>query len=54
MQAFVDIFVGELRNNRYDENFVCAMTWAFQSACTLHKNHFQLTADEIKRLATAR
>ena len=50
MQAFVDLFVNELRNERYNESFTCAMTWAFQPACTLHKNHFQLTDEEIEKL----
>lgn len=54
MQAFVDLFVNELRNERYNESFTCAMTWAFQPACNLHKNHFQLSDEDIKRLATSR
>lgn len=54
MEAFIELFLSELKNERYNETFICAMTWCFQPNEILHKNFFQMTDDELKRLATSR
>ena len=40
MEAFVDLFANELKHSRFNESFVCAMTWCFQPEANLHKRNF--------------
>lgn len=40
-----------MSHRRFDDNFICALTWCFQPACMLHQNHFQYTNEELKQIA---
>ena len=40
VEGIMDLFCKELQAGRYDEQFTCAMTWAFQPDCNLHKKNF--------------
>lgn len=53
LEALVDLFLIQLRNKRYHENFVMAMTWAFCPQKTLHRNQFQMSETDLKRLASS-
>ena len=50
----MDLFANELKHGRYNETFVCAMTWCFQPEVNLHKRNFQMSDDDLKRLSTSR
>lgn len=50
----MDLFAHELKAKRYHETYTCAMTWAFQPETSLHKAHFQMSDDDLKRLTTSR
>mmetsp|Transcript_393 Transcript_393/g.548 ORF Transcript_393/g.548 Transcript_393/m.548 type:complete len:291 (-) Transcript_393:8442-9314(-) len=54
MAAFVDLYALELKSKRYNETLTCAMTWCFKADTTLHGNHFQMSEDELKSMATQR
>jgi len=54
MEAFTDMFASEMRSKRFHENYTCAMTWCFQPETLLHKRNFQMSDDDLKRLATSR
>lgn len=54
IEVHLDLFAKELQAGRYNEQFTCAMTWAFQPDCNLHKKNFQMSEDDLKRLTTSR
>lgn len=54
MNGFVELYANELKSKRYNETLTCAMTWCFKADTTLHSNHFQMSEDELKNLATRR
>jgi hypothetical protein len=53
VKAMIGVFLHELKNKRYNANFFAAMTWAFQPDSSLHKYHYQISDDELKRLRTS-
>ena len=46
----IGVFLHELKNKCYNADFFSAMTWAFQPDSSLHKYHYQISDDELKRL----
>ena len=53
IKAFIGIFLSELKAKRYNAEFFAAMTWCFAPDCSLHKYHYQISDDELKRLRTS-
>ena len=47
MEAFIKIFLVELREGRTSEDFVCAVTWCFQPTSSLFMNYFKMNRDEV-------
>lgn len=54
MEAFAELYVTELANKRYHEQYTCAMTWCFQPEVNLHKRNFQMSDDDLKKLSTSK
>ena len=40
LEAFVELFLVELKNNRFNESYIMAMTWAFSPIKNMHKSAF--------------
>lgn len=53
MEALIVIFISELRIKRYNENFIAGMTFLFQPDCMVHKAHYQISQETLKKLRTA-
>ena len=51
MESWVKLFLAEAREHRFNESFVCALTWCFQPNCNLHNTYFQFTTQEYKEIA---
>jgi hypothetical protein len=51
LEAFIKLFIIELRNKRYDPNFMEAMTWCFAPEASLHSHAvFQISEDELREM----
>lgn len=40
-----------MKKKRFNDKFICAVTWCFQPQCSLHMNHFHFTNQELKQIA---
>lgn len=39
----------ELEKDRYDENFLSAMTWCFDPSTDLHRHYFNFTLEDMQK-----
>lgn len=44
----MELFLNELRHKRYNEDFVCAITWCFQPTSSLFMQYFKIPSKELK------
>lgn len=51
LESIMDVFLVELQNKRYNQEFYCAVTWCFQPVCSLHQNNFQMGKEELRSLS---
>ena len=51
LEAYMLVFLNQLKHKRFNDNFICAATWCFQPNCNLHTEHFKFTRDELRRIA---
>ena len=52
LKAFVSIYLIQLKNQRYNAEFTQAMTWVFAPDCNLHRLHYKISEDELKKIKT--
>ena len=44
------LFLNELREKRYHEEFICAITWCFQPTSSLFAQYFKMNRAELKNI----
>jgi len=53
MESLIRILIAELKAKRYNHNFIAGMTFLFKPDAMIHKQHFQISSDTLKKLRTA-
>lgn len=53
MKALLRLFVLDLKNKRYNEQFYAGISFLFAYDASIHKFHFQIPDEELKKLRTA-
>ena len=53
LKAFVTLFLNELKKKRYNAEFYAAMVWVFEPNSSLHKYHYQISDEELKKIRTS-
>ena len=49
MKTFISLFVIELKQKRYNENFYEIISWCFAPKSALHKHHFKMTDESLTK-----
>ena len=52
ISSFLKMLRNELAEGRYDEKFLCALTWAFYPQADLHKNFYKLCKEDLEKRYT--
>ena len=52
INSFLKMLRNELAEGRYDEKFLCALTWAFYPQADLHKNFYKLCKEDLEKRYT--
>ena len=52
MRAFIELFVLELKDKRYNANFTEAMIHVLDPECGLHKRHFEISDEDLQKMKT--
>ena len=48
IQAFLDLFKGELSNQRFNDTFIRAMSLVFEPSNSFNQNYFQMNKEMIQ------